>query len=133
MCDRCPCLTYSRTNGHWVSNQGRYLTLLEMMLLPAVPFSYSVPSGLSRRKFAALLGNSICVAVLEALFAKLLPAAGLWKCVLGVGMLGVGGPAPQIGHEKVGLRWEGQWEGRPQGTSGFDSGFLHAAWQGDPP
>jgi site-specific DNA-cytosine methylase len=75
MYDRSPCLTRSRTSGHWLCNRGRFMHISEMMKLQGFPSSYRW--GVSSAAFGAMLGNSMCVTVLEALFECVLRSSGL--------------------------------------------------------
>jgi len=73
-----PCLTCSRAGGHWITNRGRRMTKTEMMRLqamhtPADGFKVAV----SEPQLGKQIGNAMSVNVLERLFARLLPAAGL--------------------------------------------------------
>jgi DNA (cytosine-5)-methyltransferase 1 len=77
MFNRVPCLTHSRTQGHWLTNRGRYLHVVEAMRLQGFPLDYIVPEEISSRQFFAMLGNSMCIDVLVAILECVLPAAGL--------------------------------------------------------
>jgi len=73
-----PCLTCSRAGGHWITNRGRRMTKDEMLRLqgmntPAEGFKVVV----SERQLGKQIGNAMSCNVLERLFARLLPAAGL--------------------------------------------------------
>ena len=76
----CCCLTRSRPLGHWISNRGRRLTLLEHMRLQGI--SDDFPIFIGEMEFRQHLGNSMSVNVLERLLVSLLPAAGLWDTSL---------------------------------------------------
>jgi len=76
--DVSPCLTCSRGGGHWITNRGRRMTKTEMMRLqamitPAEGFKVAV----SEPQLGKQIGNAMSVNVLERLFVRLLPAAGL--------------------------------------------------------
>jgi len=76
--DVSPCLTCSRAGGHWITNRGRRMTKTEMMRLqamhtPAEGFKVAV----SDAQLGKQIGNAMSVNVLERLFVRLLPAAGL--------------------------------------------------------
>lgn len=71
-----PCLTCGRARGHWIINRGRRLLPIEMHRLQGMDpakFKVAVPE----RKHGFQLGNTMSVNVLERLFLRLLPAAGL--------------------------------------------------------
>jgi len=78
MYDRSMCMTAGRPEGHWITNRGRRMTTLEMLRLqgiqtPEEGFKIVVsPLQLGRQ-----VGNAMSVNVLERLFVRLLPAAGL--------------------------------------------------------
>merc|ERR1740121_2080166 len=77
--DSSPCLTCNRAGGHWITNRGRRLTKAEMMRLqgiatPAEGFVQRV----SDPQLGKQIGNAMSVNVLERIFVRLLPAAGLW-------------------------------------------------------
>jgi len=72
------CLTTSRSRGHWISNRGRYMTQSEMlgfqcMWKPEDGFKIVV----SPRQLGNQIGNAMSVNVLERIFVRALPAAGL--------------------------------------------------------
>lgn len=85
-----PCLTCSRNRGHWVTNRMRRFTKSEMMRLQGIDpkdLRVAVPETQLGRQ----IGNAMSVNVLERLFARILPAAGLvrrgllvdrWACKL---------------------------------------------------
>jgi len=70
---RCPCMTYSRGSGLWLSNRGRRMSVGECLRI----------QGISKRKFVGvpdhrireMVGNSMCVptvsAVVKAAFRRL--------------------------------------------------------------
>jgi len=71
-----PCLTCSRGGGHWVTNRGRRLTKAEMMRLQGMdPQTFKV--AVSNTQLGKQIGNAMSVNVLERLFVRALPAAGL--------------------------------------------------------
>ena len=57
------------------------MNLVEMMLLQGFPLWYKVPPKVMSRKFAAMLGNSMCVGVLRPLLREVLRAARLKRHV----------------------------------------------------
>jgi DNA (cytosine-5)-methyltransferase 1 len=76
--DVTPCMTCSRAAGHWVTNRGRRMTKNEMLRLqgmktPAEGFQVAV----SDTQLGKQIGNAMSCNVLERLFVRLLPAAGL--------------------------------------------------------
>ncbi len=77
MFDCSPCLTRSRSQGHWVSNRGRRMRLREMMRLHGLD-SDSIPP-VPEAQFRLQMGNMMSICALERIFCKLLPAAGLWN------------------------------------------------------
>jgi len=76
MKDLAPCLTCSRGKGHWVTNRGRRLTKDEMMRLQGMnPASFK--KAVSEAQLGKQIGNAMSVNILERLFVRVLPAAGL--------------------------------------------------------
>merc|ERR1719195_846698 len=76
MKEASPCITCSRAAGHWVTSRGRRLTKDEMMRLQGMrpeKFKKAVPE----RQLGIQIGNAMSVNVLERLFVRALPAAGL--------------------------------------------------------
>lgn len=78
MKDLTPCMTCSRAAGHWVTNRGRRMSKNEMLRLqgmktPEEGFVVAV----SDAQLGKQIGNAMSCNVLERLFVKLLPAAGL--------------------------------------------------------
>mmetsp|Transcript_56206 Transcript_56206/g.174307 ORF Transcript_56206/g.174307 Transcript_56206/m.174307 type:complete len:121 (-) Transcript_56206:526-888(-) len=74
--DIAPCLTCSRGQGHWITNRGRRLTKDEMMRLQGIdPASFK--TVVSETQLGRQIGNAMSVNVLERIFVKALPAAGL--------------------------------------------------------
>lgn len=73
-----PCLTCSRAAGHWLTNRGRRMTTLEMLRLQGMPTpAEGFVVAVSERQLGKQLGNAMSCNVLERLFSRLLPAAGL--------------------------------------------------------
>jgi len=74
--DATPCMTCGRRSGHWISNRGRRMTTGEMMRLQGMN-----PDGfvqkVSDQQLGKQIGNAMSVNVLERIFVRLLPAAGL--------------------------------------------------------
>ena len=71
-----PCITCQWGAGHCVTNRGRRLLKTEMMRLQGMdPRTFKVV--ISDMQLGRQLGNTMSVNVLERLFVKLLPAAGL--------------------------------------------------------
>jgi len=71
-----PCITCRRADGHWVTSRGRRLRKTEMMRLQGMnPSTFKV--AVVESQLGKQLGNTMSVNVLERLFARLLPAAGL--------------------------------------------------------
>lgn len=71
-----PCITCGRGKGHWVTSRGRRLLKEEMFRLQGMnpsTFKVAVPES----ELGKQLGNTMSVNVLERLFVRLLPAAGL--------------------------------------------------------
>eukprot|EP00927_Polykrikos_kofoidii_P051003 TRINITY_DN4481_c0_g1_i2.p1 TRINITY_DN4481_c0_g1~~TRINITY_DN4481_c0_g1_i2.p1 ORF type:complete len:462 (+),score=82.27 TRINITY_DN4481_c0_g1_i2:36-1388(+) len=74
--DLTPCLTHRRSGGHWISNRGRRFTVHEMMRLQGmVPKNFK--QVITDLQLGAQIGNSMSVNVLERIFVRLLPCAGL--------------------------------------------------------
>jgi DNA (cytosine-5)-methyltransferase 1 len=71
-----PCITVGRGGGHWVTSRGRRTTKEEMMRLQGMnPTKFKL--AVSEAQLGRQLGNTMSVNVLERIFARLLPAAGL--------------------------------------------------------
>ena len=71
-----PCITCRRGSGHWITNRGRRMTKQEMLRLQGMDvskFEQVAPDN----QLGKLIGNTMSVNVLERLFVRLLPAAGL--------------------------------------------------------
>jgi len=79
MVDRVPCLTAARAGqgGHWVTSRGRRLTSGEMQALMGLMPGQLNTSMVKVGQFHRMLGNAMAVNVLERIFVKLLPAAGI--------------------------------------------------------
>jgi len=74
--DVTPCMTCSRAAGHWITNRMRRLTKSEMMRLQGMnPESFKV--AVSEAQLGKQIGNAMSCNVLERLFVRVLPAAGL--------------------------------------------------------
>mmetsp|Transcript_56204 Transcript_56204/g.174295 ORF Transcript_56204/g.174295 Transcript_56204/m.174295 type:complete len:372 (-) Transcript_56204:113-1228(-) len=74
--DVSPCLTCSRGAGHWITNRGRRLTKDEMLRLQGMnPATFK--KAVSDTQLGKQIGNAMSVNVLERLFVRALPAAGL--------------------------------------------------------
>jgi DNA (cytosine-5)-methyltransferase 1 len=70
-----PCITRTRCQGHWLSNMGRRMNLQEALRLQG--FDDSFENMVSERQLRMMLGNGMSLNVLERIFCRLLPAAGL--------------------------------------------------------
>ncbi|CAJ1397391.1 unnamed protein product [Effrenium voratum] len=75
MRDRCPCMTKSRANGFWVSSRGRRMTIKEMLRCQGMELCFK--QVVSNRVLGAHIGNAMSQNILERIFIKLLPLAGL--------------------------------------------------------
>jgi len=76
--DVTPCMTCSRGGGHWVTNRGRRMNKTEMMRLQGmITTEEGFKVAVSECQLGKQIGNAMSVNVLERLFARLLPAAGL--------------------------------------------------------
>jgi DNA (cytosine-5)-methyltransferase 1 len=76
MKEASPCITCSRAAGHWVTSRGRRLTKEEMMRLQGMrPKKFK--KAVTERQLGIQIGNAMSVNVLERLFVRALPAAGL--------------------------------------------------------
>merc|ERR1740123_229859 len=76
MKETSPCITCSRAAGHWVTSRGRRLTKDEMMRLQGMkPEKFK--KAVSETQLGIQIGNAMSVNVLERLFVRALPAAGL--------------------------------------------------------
>lgn len=71
-----PCMIRSRCKGFWLSNRGRRATKAEMMALQGMTTA-GFKNVVSDNQLGMLIGNSMSVNVLERIFCRLLPAAGL--------------------------------------------------------
>merc|ERR1712176_1290545 len=79
--DRSPCITCARSKGHWITNRARRLTKPEMMRLQGMdPDSFKVV--VSECQLGYQIGNAMSCNVLERIFVRLLPAAGLHPAAL---------------------------------------------------
>uniref|UniRef100_A0A7S1MC65 DNA (cytosine-5-)-methyltransferase n=1 Tax=Alexandrium catenella TaxID=2925 RepID=A0A7S1MC65_ALECA len=71
-----PCMTCSRAGGHWVTSRMRRMNKAEMLRLQGMdPASFKV--AVSEAQLGKQIGNAMSVNVLERLFVRVLPAAGL--------------------------------------------------------
>merc|ERR1719422_1557751 len=69
-------MTCSRARGHWVTSRSRRMTKAEMMRMQGMhPESFKV--AVSSAQLGKQIGNAMSANVLERLFARALPAAGL--------------------------------------------------------
>ncbi|CAJ1353372.1 unnamed protein product [Effrenium voratum] len=76
MRDRCPCMTKSRAAGYWISSRARRMSLEEMLRCQGMePGCFK--QVVSDRAIGAQIGNAMSQNILERLFLKLLPLAGL--------------------------------------------------------
>jgi len=73
-----PCMTCSRSAGHWISTRGRRLNKDEMLRMQGMKPS-EFKCVVSLNQLGRQLGNAMSVNVLERIFCNLLPAAGLTK------------------------------------------------------
>merc|ERR1712151_422932 len=79
--DRTPCITCHRAKGHWITNRGRRLSKPEMMRLQGMkPEGFKVV--VSDMQWGKQIGNAMSCNVLERIFVRLLPAAGLYPAAL---------------------------------------------------
>merc|ERR1712087_46172 len=75
--DRTPCITCGRSYGHWITNRGRMLSKAEMMRLQGMaPEDFKVV--VSQTQWGKQIGNAMSRNILERIFVRLLPAAGLY-------------------------------------------------------
>jgi DNA (cytosine-5)-methyltransferase 1 len=75
MKDRTMCMTKSRASGFWVTSRGRRMNLDEMLRCQGMERCFE--QVVSDRQIGAQIGNAMTQSVIERLFIKLLPAAGL--------------------------------------------------------
>eukprot|EP00427_Karlodinium_veneficum_P015886 CAMPEP_0169122590 /NCGR_PEP_ID=MMETSP1015-20121227/33312_1 /TAXON_ID=342587 /ORGANISM="Karlodinium micrum, Strain CCMP2283" /LENGTH=360 /DNA_ID=CAMNT_0009185829 /DNA_START=124 /DNA_END=1206 /DNA_ORIENTATION=+ len=73
--DRTPCITYRRASGHWVTTRGRRMNVDEMLRLQGMERCFK--QVVSNRQLGEQIGNAMSQNVIERIFIKLLPAAGL--------------------------------------------------------
>ena len=71
-----PCLTRSRSTGHWISSLHRKMTVDEMCRFQGIQPG-SIDFGLSDREKGELIGNAMSVNVIERILKQALEAAGL--------------------------------------------------------
>ena len=77
--DKSPCLTAAgcRHGGCWVANLNRHLLIEEMEALQGIPEGrLSWPSGTTRSKYRAMVGNSYTVGVIGRIALRLLKTIG---------------------------------------------------------
>ena len=77
--DTSPCLTAGgcRCGGSWVANLNRHLLIEEMEALQGIPEGrLSWPSGTTRGKYSAMVGNSFTVGVIGRIALRLLKTIG---------------------------------------------------------
>jgi hypothetical protein len=72
MHERSPCLTHSLPYGSYITIRGRQVSMIELARLKGLPPLSS--SSVSPRGLGAMLGNSICVAVLRRIFGAIVEA-----------------------------------------------------------
>ncbi|MCP3677455.1 MAG: DNA cytosine methyltransferase [Deltaproteobacteria bacterium] len=73
-----PCQTRQRHAGHWVTSRGRRMRLVEQIKLMGMrPSDLKWKGVVTDTQLAQMVGNSMCLSVLERIFYRLLPAAGL--------------------------------------------------------
>jgi DNA (cytosine-5)-methyltransferase 1 len=76
--DVTPCMTCGRAAGHWVTNRGRRMTKNEMLRCQGMPTpAEGFKVVVSDAQLGKQIGNAMSCNVLERLFVRLLPAAGL--------------------------------------------------------
>lgn len=75
---KSPCITVRRGSGHWITSRGRRMTKAEMMRLQGMDLG-KFKQVVSDNALGRQIGNTMSVNVLERLFVRLLPAAGLCK------------------------------------------------------
>merc|ERR1711920_1140528 len=64
--------------GHWITNRGRMLSKAEMMRLQGMtPEDFKVV--VSQAQWGKQIGNAMSCNILERIFVRLLPAAGLYS------------------------------------------------------
>jgi len=72
------CITTRRNKGHWITNRGRYMTLSEMLGFQGM---WKPEDGLkiavSPQQLGKQIGNAMSCNILERIFVRVLPAAGL--------------------------------------------------------
>jgi len=76
--DTTPCLTCSRSAGHWVTSRGRRMNLNEMLRLQGmITLAEGFKKVVSDRQLGKQIGNAMSCNVLERLFVRVLPSVGL--------------------------------------------------------
>ena len=77
--DKSPCLTKSccRNGASWVANLNRHMLIDEMEALQGIPAGrLSWPSGTTRSKYGAMIGNGFTVGVIGRVALRLLKTIG---------------------------------------------------------
>jgi len=78
MKDYSPCFTCRRAKGHWITSRGRRMNTTEMLRLHGMnTTAEGFVQAVSDVHLGIQLGNAMSCNVLERLFVRLLPAAGL--------------------------------------------------------
>lgn len=73
--DEVMCMTKARGSGHWISNRGRRMNLDEMLRCQGM--SRCFKQVVTDKALGGQIGNAMSQNILERLFVKILPAAGL--------------------------------------------------------
>lgn len=73
--DEVMCMTKGRGSGHWISNRGRRMNLNEMLRCQGMTKCFK--QVVTDRALGGQVGNAMSQNVLERLFVRILPAAGL--------------------------------------------------------
>merc|ERR1711957_857686 len=79
--NRSPCITCTRSKGHWITNRGRRMNKAEVMRLMGMDPT-KVKVAVTEGALGKQLGNTMSVNVVERIFVRLLPAAGLVRKAL---------------------------------------------------
>jgi len=73
--DRVMCMTKSRPSGYWISSRGRRMNVDEMLRLQGMERCFE--QVVTDKVLGAQIGNAMSQNILERLFIRLLPFAGL--------------------------------------------------------
>jgi len=73
--DKSPCLTFSRTAGHWITSRGRRMTPHECLRIQGISDARVINE--TPEKIRAMAGNAMCVTVLKNVISAVASSCGL--------------------------------------------------------